>query len=130
MALIQQIRASRRSFHTALLVAFSLLNGLYIQSVTVMPLAPNHPHAEMSSHTGHSENAAHAMHEAAKPADCGSDAVCKTQCAWHCQLSQAMQPLSGVAIAHAQIIHQSPSYYSAIQPKSWLDLKLRPPISS
>jgi hypothetical protein len=83
----------------------------------------------MASQSGHFENSTHAMHETAKPADCGSDAICKTQCAWHCLLSQAMQPLTGMLAARTQIADKLPAYYSAMQPKSWLDLNLRPPIS-
>jgi hypothetical protein len=70
------------------------------------------------------------MHEADQPADCGSDAVCKTQCSWHCQLSQAMQPLPGLLTAPSQIADKLPAYYAVIQPRSWLDLNLRPPIST
>ena len=128
--MIQQIRASKRSFHVALLVMLSLFNGLYIQSITVMPSAPSHQHAENASHSDHSGNSEHAMHGVAKLADCGSDAVCKTQCAWHCQLSQAMQPLLGIQSSREQIANQLPTYYSAIQVSPWSDSRLRPPIST
>ncbi len=130
MAIIQRIQQSKHCFYTVLLLALSLLNGLYSQTYSAMPMASSNTHTTNVSYMQHPESSEHAMHETVKHGDClGSDAVCKTQCAWHCQLSQAIQPLPSMLSIRLEIANQlltySPSSIASAKP----ELSLRPPIS-
>lgn len=130
MSIIQRIQQSKHSLYTVLLLALSLLNGLYSQTYSAIPMASNNTHTTIVSYVQHPESSEHAMHETVKHGEClGSDAICKTQCAWHCQLSQALQPLPTRLNVPEQIASQLPTYQASIALTTSPELGLRPPIA-
>jgi hypothetical protein len=130
MAIIQRIQQSKRCFYTVLLLATCMLNGLYSQSYNTIAATSHASYASNASHQHHNlASSEHAMHETSQHSDCGSDAVCKMKCAWHCQLSQAMQPLPNMLSIDLQIASQLPNYDPSVIVKIRPDLSLRPPIS-
>jgi hypothetical protein len=111
------------------MLALSLLNGLYSQTYSSMPSATQSHQSNVSSHEMHYASSEHMTHETAKHDDCGLDGACKTQCAWQCQLSQAMQPLPVLLNVPVQIVNQLPTYQPRVALVASLDQGLRPPIS-
>ncbi len=130
MAIIQRIQKSKWCFYTVLLLALCMLNGLYSQSYNAIAAPPQDAHASnVSQQHQHLANAEHAMHETAQHSDCGSDAACKIKCAWHCQLSQAMQPLPSMLSIRVEIANQLLTYLPNSIASAMPELGLRPPIS-
>lgn len=129
MAIIQRIQHSKHCIYAVLLLALFLLNGLYSQSYTSIPTATQSHHGSVSNLEDHSASSEHASHETAMHDDCGSNVACKTQCAWNCQLSQAMQPLPILLNVPVQIVNQLPTYQPHVAMATSLDQGLRPPIS-
>ncbi len=135
MSIIAQIRNSKQCIRVVVLLALALINGLYSQSYSAIPVNSNIRLEMSANHSQHIENADHVMsseqstHQVAQYADCTSDAVCKSQCAWHCLLTQVVQPVAFSIDASAVLVTIVPSYQSKITATAVVETKIRPPIS-
>lgn len=135
MSIISQIRNSKQCLLVVVLLALALINGLYSQSYIAIPVNSS-PQPEMSAnHSQHSEssdhvmNSEHSAHQLAQFSNCTSDAVCKSQCAWHCLLTQVVQPVALTIDASTVLVSIVPSYQSKITATAVVETKLRPPIA-
>jgi hypothetical protein len=135
MSIIAQIRNSKQCLRVVVLLALALINGLYSQSYSAIPVKSNTQLAMSANHSQHIESADHVMssehntHQVAQYADCTSDAVCKSQCAWHCLLTQVVQPVAFSIDASAVLVTIVPSYQSKITATAVVETKIRPPIT-
>lgn len=125
MPLIAHIRQSKNTVWAIALLAIAMLNGLFIQAYSPIPL-------QMTiTHTMSEDGGEHLGHEQPAPMDCStSDSVCKTQCAWSCQLSQAVPMLDNAMPVAARYSTEIPVYFKHERTSSLLDRGLRPPISA
>ena len=134
MSIIAQIRNSKQCIRVVVLLALALINGLYSQSYSAIPISSNIQLEISANHSQHSESAGqvmgseHSMHQVAQYADCTTDAVCKSQCAWHCLLTQVVHPVALSIDASAVFVTIVPSYQSKITAAAVFETKLRPPI--
>jgi hypothetical protein len=114
-----------------LLLALALLNGLFIQAYSSVPLPLSAAHTMPVAHESGHSGGEHVDHAQAVQNDClTSDAVCKTKCAWSCQLSQAVTMLASPMPIVIRYAIEVPVYFKHERPSSFLDLGLRPPIST
>ncbi len=130
MAIIQRIRQSKQCFYTVLLLALSMLNGLYSQSYSAIVTSTQDTHVANTSHVQHDVTLSEDFeHQTAQNGDCGLDASCKIKCAWHCQLMQTMQPLHTSLSYSYHLSNPLPAYPLNFAYSARSDQGLRPPIA-
>jgi hypothetical protein len=133
MSIFKQIRNSKRCFNIVFLLALALLNGMYSQSYYAMPIVSEKAQLTLFDHSSHQENtmaSMHAAHDLMQQNDCmDSDGACKSQCAWHCLLTQAVQPIPLYIDASTVIVAVVPNYQSKYAASAVFETKFRPPIS-
>jgi hypothetical protein len=135
MSIIAQMRNSKQCLRVVVLLALALIYGLYSQSYSAIPVNSNAQLEMSASHSQHSESpdlamsSEHSAHQVAQYGDCTSDAVCKSQCAWHCLLTQVVHPVAWSIHASAVLVAIVPSYQSKFAATAVFESKLRPPIA-
>jgi hypothetical protein len=130
MPILAMIRHSKLKAGAILVLALALLNGMFSQAYGPVPL-PEPLQSSVAAHSQHHAGQDDATHQQPAHADClGSDAVCKTKCAWSCQLSQAMPVVASPLSIETRFSMELPAYFPSVNLISYLDIGLRPPITA
>lgn len=128
MPILAMIRYSKLKAGVMLVLALALLNGLSSQAYAPVPL-PEPLQSSVAEYSPHHAAQDDSTHQQAAHADCpGSDAVCKTKCAWTCLLSQAVLAVAGPVSIETRFVTELPAYYPSVNLHAYLDMRLRPPI--